>query len=116
MNKNKPYIFGEKSLSGMEEGVVVRKVLGYNGHHRLEKFSNLLPRLSSRTKSCSQSDVPLSLTSITGTKQNVLQGQTAQENEMSHKICGEEKGGGIDYKRYGANIVACPYIVPPAER
>ena len=100
----------------MEEGVVVRKVMGYNGHHRLEKFSNRLPRPATLLESSSQNDVALSLTSITGTKQNVLQGQTAQEDEMSHKICGEEKGGGIDYKRYGANIVACPYIVPPAER
>ena len=101
----------------MEEGVVVRKVLGYNGHHRLEKFSNLLPRPSTLLESSSQNDVALSLTSITGTKENVLLGQTAQENETSHKMSHvEEKRGGTDYKRYGANIVARPYIIPSAER
>ena len=61
-----------KPLSGMEEGVVVRKVLGYNGHHRLEKFYNILSRPTTDSALTSQHDVTPSLTSIKATKENVL--------------------------------------------
>ena len=102
----------------MEEGVVSRQLIGYNGHHRLEKFYNILSRPTTNFALTSQHDVTPSLTSIKATKENVLLGQTTQENEMGHKIYGEQKGKGTDYDRYGANFSARPYsrLIPPAER
>ena len=99
----------------MKEGAVSRQLIGYNGPHRLEKFSNIVQRPTTHSEPSSEF-VPVSLTSITKTKENVLQGQTTQKTEAGHKIHQEERVGGIGYDRYITNIAAYPYIIASSER
>ena len=99
----------------MKEGAVSRQLIGYNGPHRLEKFSNIVQRPTTHSEPSSEF-VPVSLTSITKTKENVLQGQTTQKTEAGHKIHQEERVGGIGYDRYDTNIAAYPYIIASSER
>ena len=99
----------------MKEGAVSRQLIGYNGPHRLEKFSNIVQRPTTHSEPSSEF-VPVSLTSITKTKENVLQGQTTQKTEAGHKIHLEERVGGIGYDRYDTTIAAYPYIIASSER